>query len=55
MPAYNEAHAIHEIIKRVEAVDLGDVRRELVIVAGASKDGTREILDDISTPITSGG
>ena len=47
MPVYNEASTIHEIIRRVEAVDLGDVRKELIIVDDASKDGTREVLDDL--------
>jgi len=47
MPVYNEANTIHEIIKRVEAADLGDVRKELIIVDDASKDGTREALDDL--------
>jgi glycosyltransferase involved in cell wall biosynthesis len=47
MPVYNEANTIHEIIKRVEEADLGDVRKELIIVDDASKDGTREILDDL--------
>ncbi len=47
MPVYNEAATITEIIKRVEAVDLGDVHKELIIVDDASKDGTREILDDL--------
>jgi len=47
MPVYNEANTIHEIIKRIEAVDLGDVRKELIIVDDASKDGTREALDDL--------
>ena len=47
MPVYNEANTIHEIIKRVEAADLGDVHKELIIVDDASKDGTREILDDL--------
>jgi glycosyltransferase involved in cell wall biosynthesis len=28
IPFYNEANIIHEIINRVEAVDLGDVRKE---------------------------
>src|SRR6266542_1601445 len=46
-PVYNEANTIHGIIKRVEAVDLGDVRKELIIVDDTSKDGTREILDDL--------
>jgi glycosyltransferase involved in cell wall biosynthesis len=47
MPVYNEANTIHEIIKRIEAADLGDVRKELIIVDDASKDGTREALDDL--------
>jgi glycosyltransferase involved in cell wall biosynthesis len=47
MPVYNEASTIHEIVKRVEAVNLGDVRKELIIVDDASKDGTREILDEL--------
>jgi len=47
MPVYNEANTIHEIIKRVEAADLGDIRKELIVVDDASKDGTREILDDL--------
>jgi glycosyltransferase involved in cell wall biosynthesis len=47
MPVYNEANTILEILKRVEAVDLGGVRREVIIVDDASKDGTREILDDL--------
>ncbi|HEX5080457.1 MAG TPA: glycosyltransferase family 2 protein [Blastocatellia bacterium] len=47
MPVYNEANTINEIIKRVEEVDLGDVRKELIIVDDASKDGTREVLDDM--------
>lgn len=47
MPVYNEANTIHEILKRVEAVDLGGVSKEVIIVDDASKDGTREILDDL--------
>ena len=47
MPVYNEANTIHEIIKRVEAANLGDVRKELIIVDDASKDGTREVLDEL--------
>src|SRR5215475_840060 len=47
MPVYNEANTIHEIIKRVEAADLGAIRKELIIVDDASKDSTREILDNL--------
>jgi len=47
MPVYNEGNTIREIIKRIEAVDLGDVRKELIIVDDASRDGTREFLDGL--------
>src|SRR5262247_207063 len=46
MAVYNEVNSIQEIIKRVEAVDLGDIRKELIIVDDASNDGTREFLEN---------
>ena len=44
MPVYNEHRTIHEIVARVQAVDLKDMERELVIVDDGSKDGTRDLL-----------
>jgi len=40
-PVYNEANTVRDMIKRVEAVDLDDCRKELIIVDDASKDGAR--------------
>ena len=48
MPVYNEAQTLREIIQRVEAVNLGDVRKELIIVDDGSKDGTREVLKQMA-------
>lgn len=52
MPVYNEAATIHEIVARVEATDLGPVRKELIIVDDGSSDGTRDALKALaaSTP-----
>lgn len=48
IPVYNEIRTIKEIVKRVEDVDLGEMRKEVIIVDDCSKDGTREILKDLS-------
>jgi len=43
IPVFNEKNTIAEILKRVEAVDLG-VEKEIIIVDDFSVDGTRELL-----------
>jgi len=47
MPAYNERQTIREIIRRVLAVSLAGIEKELVIVDDGSTDGTREILREL--------
>jgi glycosyltransferase involved in cell wall biosynthesis len=44
MPAFNECRSITDIVRRVLAVDLGPIEKELIIVDDASTDGTRELL-----------
>ena len=45
MPVYNERNTVEEIIERVLAVPL---RIELIAVDDASKDGSRDILQQLS-------
>lgn len=47
IPAYNEEKTIEEIIRRVQAVDLGGVEKEIIVVDDGSKDRTRDILQRI--------
>ncbi len=44
MPVYNEENFLREIVARVQAVDLGSMERELVIVDDCSRDSTPQIL-----------
>jgi glycosyltransferase involved in cell wall biosynthesis len=44
VPVYNERRTIRLILQKVRAVALGDLEREIIVVDGASIDGTRELL-----------
>ena len=44
IPIYNEANTVEELIKRVEAVNLDNIAKELVLIDDGSIDGSREIL-----------
>ncbi len=46
IPVYNEKETIFEILRRV--LDTTEIRKEIIVVDDFSKDGTREILQDIA-------
>ncbi len=48
MPVFNEHKTLHQILERIEAVDLpGGLERRIVLIDDASTDGTREVLREI--------
>jgi glycosyltransferase involved in cell wall biosynthesis len=50
IPAYNEERTLAEVVRRVQAVPLGDVQREIVIVDDGSTDRTPEIVASLVSP-----
>lgn len=48
MPCYNEKATIEYIIAEVMNVDLGKIKKEIIIVDDGSKDGTRAILKKLA-------
>ncbi len=50
VPAYNEAATIKTLLEKVKAVplDTQGVQKEILVIDDGSKDGTRDIVEDIS-------
>jgi glycosyltransferase involved in cell wall biosynthesis len=44
VPVYNERNTIQEILRRVRAVDIGEIAKEIIVVDDGSTDGTMDIL-----------
>ena len=44
VPVYNEKETIKEIIKRIEKVNLGRIKKEIILVDDCSTDGSMEIV-----------
>lgn len=49
MPVYNEERTLTEVVRRVGAVDLGALEKELVLVDDASRDGSLAAMRAIET------
>lgn len=47
IPSFNEAATVREAIKRVQAVNLAPVKKEIIVVDDGSTDGTKKILSKI--------
>ena len=48
MPVYNEEKTLEKIVKRVQGVDLGKIKKEIIIINDASKDNSLNIIKKLS-------
>lgn len=48
IPVYNEEPTIRALLDAVQAVPLGEIEKELIVVDDFSRDGTREVLERVS-------
>lgn len=48
IPCYNEKHTIEKILAEVNEVNLGQTKKEIIIIDDFSKDGTRDILNKLA-------
>ena len=44
VPVFNERNTIQEILRRIRSVDLGEIKKEIIVVDDGSTDGTGDIL-----------
>jgi len=48
IPVFNEIQTIKKIIRKIEEVDLGNIKKEIILVDDYSTDGTREIIKKLN-------
>jgi len=46
VPVYNEEQTIGEVVERIRCVEIGEVRKEIIIANDGSSDGTRRVIDE---------
>jgi len=51
IPVYNELNTWRDLLARVEAVELGGLGKEILLVEDGSKDGTREQLQEFAAQV----
>lgn len=55
VPVYNEIETLPEILRAVQSVDLGRIRRELILVDDFSSDGSRDLVAELEGETSLGG
>ncbi len=52
IPVYNEKRTLQEILTRVETVNIGTVKKEIILIDDCSTDGSRELIQSLEGDYT---
>src|SRR3989338_478147 len=47
IPVYNESKTINELLRRISKVDLGKIKKEIILVDDFSTDGSRKVIEKL--------
>src|SRR3989344_1170062 len=47
IPVYNEKNTIAEVLRRVDASNIGELEKEVIVIDDGSTDGTSEVLKTV--------
>ncbi len=48
IPVYNEAKTIEELLRRISNLNLGSIKKEIILVDDFSTDGSRDVIEKLS-------
>ena len=52
IPVYNESKTIKELLRRISKVNLGKIKKEIILIDDFSTDGSRKVIEKLDKKYT---